>query len=144
MSQLQENIQAVFAQPRMVAFATVTSDGKPWVRYVMAAMDAHMNIMFATSLHSRKVGQLKSNQECHVLAGVTDLASAKNWVQVQGKGEVLTDQKVKDGFWSPALANYFSGPQDPSYAVIKVTPHRIEYAAMGGAEPEVWRDPSRI
>lgn len=37
-----------------------------------------------------------------------------------------------------ALQNIFSGPDDPNYAVCKITPYRIEYQSMSMVPPEVW------
>ena len=35
MSDLKERILKILQQPQLAALATITQDGKPWVRYVM-------------------------------------------------------------------------------------------------------------
>ena len=36
------------------------------------------------------------------------------------------------------LAPIFSGPDDPNYGVLEITPYCIEYCTVGSHEPEVW------
>jgi general stress protein 26 len=140
MSDLKSKIQAKMAEPTLAALATKTEDGKPWVRYVMALADQELGIRIATFLNSRKVAQIKADPEVHLTLGVASLETARSYLQVQGRAEILTEAAERQGMWGEELAQYFSGPDDPNYCVIKVAPYRIEYndMASGSMEPQVW------
>jgi general stress protein 26 len=92
----------------------------------------------ATFVNSRKVAQIRRNPEVHLTTGVTDMATAESYLQVQGRAEILTDERTKRAVWNDQLKGIFTGPDDPNYAVCKITPYRIEYQSMGMVPPEVW------
>ena len=73
-----------------------------------------------------------------MVCGVTDMENWKNYMQIQGRAELVTDQPEKDAFWSEMLKEIFEGPQDPNYGVVIVKPYRIELYSPGKFEPEVW------
>jgi general stress protein 26 len=140
MKTLKERILAKIKQPTLAALATMTEDGKPWVRYVIPVADKNLNLWMATFAGARKVGQIRKNPEVHLTVGVTDLESAETYVQIQGRAEILTDLKTKKAVWNDHIEDIFSGPDDPTYVVIKITPYRIEYQkVMPGANPQVWK-----
>ena len=139
MDQLKNKILDKMRDLTLASFATVTEDGKPWVRYVVVKADENMNIWFATFKSSRKVSQVSANPEVHLSLGVTDLPAAASWVQIQGRAEILEDAGTKNAVWYSMLEPMFTGPDDPNYAVCRVTPYRIEYYAMNRQQPEVWQ-----
>jgi len=138
MSSLKEQISTVITPLQLSSFATITEDGKPWVRYVMTVGREDLSVRFATFSQSRKVAQIAVNPEVHVTLGVNNPAEMKPFLQVQGRARFSTDEAERHGFWSGMLANYFSGPDDPNYGVVIVTPYRIELAKTGVPMPEVW------
>jgi general stress protein 26 len=138
MSDLAQRIFAITKEPHLASFATITEDGKPWVRYVMCHASEDLTIHFATFFDSRKVAQIKKNSEVHVTCGVTALATAHSYLQIQGKAEFSTDKAEREGFWNDHLKKYFKGPDDPNYGIVIVKPYRIELYTMGNFEPEVW------
>ena len=142
MSDLKQRIYDAAKELQLTNVASITEDGKPWVRYVMAKADSNLVFRFCTHLESRKVGQIRKNPAVHVSLGVTSLETARNWLQVQGTAEVSTDQKERDAFWFDDLNNYFSGPDDPSYCLVIIRPSRIELGTMGSMEPEIWESGS--
>jgi general stress protein 26 len=105
----------------------------------MVKADSELIFRFCTHLESRKIPQIKNNPNVHISLGVSTLETAQHWLQVQGTAEVSTDQTERDAFWFEDLNNYFSGPEDPSYCVVIVTPSRIELGTMGSMEPETWK-----
>ena len=137
--ELKEKILSKFEGPTLCALATVTEDGKPWVRYVTPpGMDDDMTIWLATFTNSRKIRQITKNPEVHLTAGVASFETAESYLQIQAKAEILTDTKTKEAVWFDHLQGVFSGPDDPNYCVCKITPYRIEYHKMGPVPPEVW------
>ena len=138
MATLKDHILEVIGKPQLASLATVTEQGMPWVRYVMVTGEKDLTLRFATFLASRKVAQMKKNPEVHLTCGVTSPESADRYLQIQGRAEVTTDEAQRGAHWKEELKRYFSGPDDPNYCVVKVTPYRIEYMAPGSMDPEVW------
>ena len=139
MADLKERILQIITQPQLSGFATVTEEGKPWVRYVMTVGGDDMEIRFASFVGARKVRQIAANAEVHLNCGVTDPAKMAPYLQIQGRARFTTEEGERHGFWSDMLAPIFSGPDDPDYGVVIVTPYRIEYLTPGNMEPEVWQ-----
>jgi len=138
MSDLQEKIYQMMQKPVLAGLASVTEDGKPWVRYVMVQAQEDLTIRLATFVGARKVEQVKNNPEVHLTCGVNDPAVMTPYIQVQGRAEFTTDKQQRHEFWCEMLGNYFQGPDDPNYGIIIIKPYRIEYCVAGSPEPEVW------
>jgi general stress protein 26 len=141
MSDLKERILKILQQPQLAGLATITQDGKPWVRYVMTVASADMTIRCATFVSARKVKQIKKNPEVHLTCGVTDPRSMGPYLQVQGRATLSTSKETRHSFWSDMLKAVFSGPDDPNYAVLEIKPYYVEYVSPGVHEPEVWKAP---
>jgi len=133
MSDLKQRIFDASKEMQLINFATITEEGKPWVRYVMGKADSDLTFRFCTHLESRKVPQINNNPNVHICLGVSSLETAQNWVQVQGTAEISTDRNERDAYWFDDLNNYFKGPDDPSYCIVIIKPSRIELGAMGSA-----------
>jgi len=138
MPDLKERILEIIKQVQLSGFATVTEEGKPWVRYVMAVGGDDMVIRFASFAGARKVKQIARNPEVHLNCGVTDPTEMKPYLQIQGRARFTTDRAERHAFWSDMLKPIFSGPDDPNYGVVILTPYRIEYWDVGKHEPEEW------
>ncbi|MGC1403395.1 MAG: pyridoxamine 5'-phosphate oxidase family protein [Thermodesulfobacteriota bacterium] len=136
--ELKQKIMAKLSGPTLCALGTLTEDGKPWVRYVTPFADENLTLWMATFINSRKVGQIKKNPEVHLTTGVATMETAESYLQIQGKAEIITDQATKKAVWNDHLKGIFTGPEDPNYAVCKITPYRIEYQGMGMAPSEIW------
>ena len=139
MSDLKQRILSIMNQPVLAGFATITEEGKPWVRYVTCQASDDLTIRFSTFIGSRKAIQIKKNPEVHLTCGVTDLATAQTYLQIQGKAQLSTDKAEREGFWHDTLKAYFQGPDDPNYGIVIVTPYLIELYTMGTFKPEVWK-----
>jgi len=139
MANLKTRLFELLGEAQLLSMATVTPDGKPWTRYVMGIADANLTITVITSLKSRKVAHLKANPETHLLAGVGDYGNAEQYAQVQGVTEISTDPELKKQLWNDNLSAYFSGADDPDYAVCLIKPYRIELWSMASMEPEIWQ-----
>ena len=139
MSDLKQNILDVAKDFQLLNFATVTEEGKPWVRYVVGKSDSDLVFRFCTHVQTRKVAQIRKDPNVHLSLGAQNLETAKHWLQVEGVAEVSTDKTERHSFWFDELKNYFSGPDDPDYCVVIVRPLRIEFGTMGNMTPEVWQ-----
>jgi general stress protein 26 len=139
MSNVQQKIVDMICQPQLACLATITRDGKPWVRYVFCTGSKDMSIRFASFCNSRKVAQINNNPEVHLTCGVTDPRSMGPYLQIQGRATLNTSKEARHGFWSDMLKAIFSGPDDPNYAVLEIKPYYVEYVSPGVHEPEVWQ-----
>lgn len=142
MTDLKQRIYEVARDFQLVNFATLTEEGRPWVRYVVSRADDELVFRFCSHIGARKIGQIRKNPHVHISLGARDLESARHWLQVEGSARISTDHDERHGFWFDALKNYFSGPDDPNYCVVIITPSRIEFGTMGNREPEVWQPAS--
>jgi general stress protein 26 len=127
MSDLKERILKIVQQPQLASLATITEDGKPWVRYVMTVATEDLTIRCATFVGARKVKQIEKNPEVHLTCGVTDPRNMAPYLQIQGRATFSTDRNVRHAFWTDMLSHIFSGPDDPKYGVIEIKPYSIEY-----------------
>jgi general stress protein 26 len=139
MADLKTTIHKMLKTPILASLATVTTDGKPWVRYVMVQADENLSLHFSTFRGSRKAAQIRKNAEVHIVCGVASLASAKQYLQIQGKARLHTDAKTKQAYWNDGLKAYFTGPADPNYVVVAVAPYQIEYQTMKDRNPMIWK-----
>lgn len=140
MSDVQQRIIEILRQPQLASLATITQEGKPWVRYVFCEGREDMTIRFASFTSSRKVAQIRNDPEVHLTCGATAPSDIKPYLQIQGHAEFSIDTAERHGFWKDSLKNYFQGPDDPNYGVVVVKPYRIELCSPGSFEPEVWGD----
>ena len=138
MDELKEIILKKLSTHALAGFATVTPEGKPWVRYVVAKADTGLNIWIATFKGSRKTAHIAQNPKVHLVLGVEEMSQADAWLQVEGTAEILDDPDTRQAVWYEMLEPIFSGPDDPNYVVCKVKPTRIEYYTMNKRQPEVW------
>ncbi len=138
MSDLKQRILDIIGQPQLMSLATVNEDGLPWVRYMVGGADESMTIQFATFIKSRKIHHVRGNPEVHITAGSTSVSEMKPYVQIQARAKVVTDIAAKEALWCDELGDYFSGPDDPNYAILRIKPYRIEYLTPGNLTPEVW------
>lgn len=138
MSDLKDRIYRILERPQLCGLATVTQDSKPWVRYVMAVASADLTVRCATFVGARKVKQIEQNPEVHLTCGVTNPMNMAPYLQIQGRAALNTSKEARHAFWSDMLASIFSGPDDPNYGVLEITPYSIEYCTVGSHEPEVW------
>jgi general stress protein 26 len=140
MADMKKRILDIFkpGESFLASLATITEDGRPWVRYVSPRISEDLTLRIATSAQSRKAAHIRKNHEVHLTCGVTDPAIAQYYLQVEGRADVVTEKAERTAFWSDGLKEYFSGPEDPDYAIIVVKPYRIEVYPMMSMDFEVW------
>lgn len=139
MPSLKERIMDVVRNgPHLSGFATITKDGLPWVRYVMAEVSDDLTFRFTSFSTARKIAQIEINPRSHLTCGITDPTNMHHpYLQIQGRAEFTTDRDARHAFWTDRLLVLFEGPDDPHYGVVVFRPYRIEYCVVG-SETEVW------
>ncbi len=138
MSDIKQRIQTLLSRPQLAGLATITPEGKPWVRYIMAITAPDLTVRCATFKEARKVAQIAATPEVHLTCGVASPTEMAPYVQIQATATFKTDEAERHAFWNDMLAPLFDGPDDPRYGVIVMTPYRIELCSPGSLEPEVW------
>ena len=138
-SELEEKIRAVFAAPRVAALATVTAEGKPWVRYVTVRASDDLTLRVCTDAASRKAAEIRGRPEVHLTCGDLNPPDDSVYLQIAGRAEVSTDPDEKQELWTDEYLRYFKGPDDPDYVVIRICPDVIEYMGPGSPKPSIWR-----
>jgi general stress protein 26 len=135
---LKTKILEVLKKYPVGSVATIRN-GKPWVRYMAMQPEDDLTIYTTSFASARKIDQIKANNNVHIAFGF----DAQNWelpyVNVVGKAKILTDLKTKKKCWQEPLGQFFDGPEDPDYVVIKITPTLIEYMNPETFEPEVYK-----
>jgi general stress protein 26 len=138
MSELKKKIQSVLKKPQLASLATLTEDGKPWVRYVTVICTENFHLFFCTDINTRKARQIMKNPEVHLSCGDLDPPDNSVYLQIQGRAAILSDQKTKTTHWNEEWYRYFKGPEDPNYVMVRIEPYRIEYNNPGSFIPEIW------
>ncbi len=136
--QTKDKIRAALEGSVLAALATVTAEGRPWVRYVTIHTADDLRIRCVTSLSSRKVAHIRENRHVHLVCGVTVPAASNQYLQIAGYAQISTEPDERRANWHDSLREYFTGPDDPEYCVLIVRPARIEYYPVGATQPEVW------
>jgi general stress protein 26 len=139
MTDLEKKIHMVLEKPQLASLATLTEDGKPWVRYVMVKCTEKFHLFFCTDINTRKAQQIMKNPEVHLTCGDLDPPDSSVYLQIQGKAVIQSDRETKVAFWNDEWFRYFKGPDDPNYVMVKIEPYQIEYNSPGSPIPETWK-----
>jgi len=122
--------------------AIATVDGKePRVRIVHPTWDGEV-LWFATGPDSPKANQLRANNNVDIQYQVAPPDFVH--VMVRGSAALITDQAAKNHAWGAIdydLTQFGStGPDDPNFLPVKITPTRVELSEMfGSMNKKVWR-----
>ena len=120
-----------------MVLSTADAEGKPRSRFMGALnVGSGKTLYMATHAEARKVDQLRANGQCQVLASTPGWAEI---VCVNGRAAMETSAAKKQAMWNAhsPLANYFSGPADPAFGLIRITLETGEYLSMQHAHQPV-------
>jgi general stress protein 26 len=95
--------------------AQTDMDDYPTVSTITASKADGINwITFCTGLGATKTNRISKSNRASVCF------NADNYnITLVGEMEVLTDPEIKREMWYDGLYNHFSGPEDPSYCVLR-------------------------
>ena len=100
--------------------ALVDADGYPAMTTIsISKADGIKWLTFCTTLGANSV--LRARRSCK--AGVC-VNSQGYHIALNGTVEVITDAKTKQEMWYPGMEQYFSGPDDPDYCVLRFETER--------------------
>jgi len=130
--------------PFLCSLATLTEDGLPWVRFVRATIGDDLTLRCPTFAGTKKVEQIRARPEVHLCCGDTDAGTPGSYLQIEGWASISCRLEDREKAWNDRLERWFTGIEDPNYAVVCVTPHRISVLPIGrSGNVEVWLSPPR-
>jgi len=135
--QIKEKIIDIIKKYPIAALATVEGD-EPRARYISIETDEDLNLVAFTFTQSRKVAQIKDNKNVYLLFGADPREEKNPCVNIEATAEICLDMDARRQFWQEAFGDYFSGPEDPNYAIIRISPRRIEYYGSYEKEPDIY------
>jgi general stress protein 26 len=122
--------------------AVATVDGnEPRVRIVHPTWDGEV-LWFATGPQTPKARQLRKNPHVDIQYQVAPPEFVH--VLVRGTADLVQDRESKQRAWDAIdydLTQFgSSGPHDPNFQPVKITPTRVELSEMfGSTNKRVWR-----
>jgi len=122
---------------KLASLATI-KDKKPWVRFVVSYNDG-LILYISTYASSRKVKEIENNPDVHVTIGGSLENLKAPYVQIAGCASIRNDVKIRRKCWHNYMKVYYSGPDDPEYAVIEVRPQIIEYMDSETHKPMIYK-----
>ncbi|ANF95371.1 pyridoxamine 5'-phosphate oxidase family protein [Paenibacillus bovis] len=131
---VEQSIVKALEENRFCAFGTVENN-KPKVRY-MAVYNEGLNIHLATDRKTQKVDELEQNPNCYLLLGY-EKGGNNEVIEIEATCAVSTNDELKQRVWKDEFKNWFSGPDDPDYVVLDITPQTIEYTDKEG-QKQTW------
>ena len=115
---------------RAFVFATVDAEGFPQLRWMGGSyVEEPLTVYMAAAADSRKIAQLSRHSEAQLLYQRDDHSRV---AALMGSASVVSDQSVKRRVFAgiPGASEYFSGPEDSAFGVIKFVCSRIEVLGL--------------
>ena len=123
----------------LCALATAGTDGRPHVRYMKGMIDEHLTIRCPTFASTQKVRHIQSCADVSLTCGDTDSSRPGSYFQIAARASISQDLADRTAAWTPRLEKWFSGIDDPDYAVVRIEPTRILAIPIGGGPAgEIW------
>lgn len=102
------------------ALALIDLDGYPTVSTISASKAEGIRwITFCTGLGGTRTNRIDRCNRASVCFNGPDYN-----ITLVGTMEIVTDPEVKKEMWYGGLASHFSGPEDPSYCVLRFSTQR--------------------
>jgi len=107
--------------------ALIDLDGYPATTTMsISKQDGIHHLYFTTALDSNVAKRI---QQCNRASVCVN--SAEYHISLVGTIEILTNLKIKQELWYEGLPDYFSGPEDPNYCVLRFTTERYNIFVDG-------------
>ena len=118
---LKEKVKEVFTKFGVFILAT-SKDEMPRSRYMTGKMGDDFCIWGITHLSSQKVSIIKNNPSVCCISAINPEEFDSPRVLLFGKASIFTGTEIKRNNWRDSLKQFFTGPDDPEYAVYKISP----------------------
>ena len=127
---LKQKVAELIQRSRYSKLITFGTDGAPHARVMTnLPLGNDMVLWFATGLSTSKIKDIKTNPNVSVfIDDPNDLTNAS----IIGKAEIVTNAQLLKKYWQAPFGFFFpSGPSDPDYCLLKITPKKVEYLNPG-------------
>lgn len=120
-----------------VMFATVDEDG-PHVRPV-TMIEYDDGYWIETDTASAKVAHIRHNSKIELCLVFTE-GEKSGYVRLAGRAEIVMDAATRERVSSHTefFKDHWSGPEDPSFTLLRVNPSAVEYMRPGEMEPHMF------
>ena len=120
-----------------VMLATVDAKG-PHVRPV-TLIEYDDAYWIETGTGSAKVAQIRDDPRIELCLTFTE-GDNSGYVRLNGRAEIVTDAAMRQKISSQTefFKDYWSGPEDPSFTLLRIIPEAVEYMRPGEMEPRVF------
>lgn len=134
--ELKEKILSILQNQQTGVLATVR-DHKPHSCFMMF-FHQDLTLYVATDHLSRKVDDIKENNNVHVLIGNNGKSWGEEFIEVEADAYLEDSAQLKKQFWNDSLNKWLDGPEDPNYILLRLEPKNIYYIDKAGTiQPEV-------
>ena len=112
-------------------------DHKPHSCFMMF-FHQDLTLYVATDHLSRKVDDIKENNNVHALIGNSGKSWGEEFIEIEADAYMEDSAQLKKQFWNDNLNKWLDGPEDPNYILLRLEPKRIYYIDKAGTiQPEV-------
>ncbi|WP_017473524.1 pyridoxamine 5'-phosphate oxidase family protein [Amphibacillus jilinensis] len=118
--ELKQTIIKILDDHQIGTMATIANQ-RPHSRYMTFFHD-NFTLYTATSKDTHKVDDLRQNPYVHIIIGYSYEGIGDQYLEIEGQCELHDEPLIKDRLWNDKLKHWFSGPEDPNYLVLKITP----------------------
>lgn len=108
----------------LVEVVTFGSHNFPDIRTMLKIDSEDFTIWMTTGKSSRKVAQLLHNPKaiCYFVDPQTMTS-----LRIYGEITIIEDMDTKNRLWQSSWTQYFEGPEDPEYILLKLKPTKIRH-----------------
>ena len=135
MAKTPKEIAEKILDHNMVGTMATIEGNKPHSRY-MTFFNDNFTLYTVTSNHTHKVEELSKNPYTHILIGYDGKGFGDEFLEIEGKVEISSDDSMREKVWNKLLKPWFSGPDDPKLVILKVTPSQIKLMNTKGEDPK--------
>ena len=136
MSNTPEKIAAKILEDNMVGTMATIEGDKPHSRY-MTFFNDNFTLYTVTKGNTQKVEELSKNPYTHILIGYDGKGLGDEFLEIEGKVEISSDDSMREKVWNKVLKGWFTGPDDPTMVILKVSPTQIKLMNSKRADPVI-------
>ncbi|RLQ94501.1 pyridoxamine 5'-phosphate oxidase family protein [Falsibacillus albus] len=131
---LKEKILSLMDDHHVGTLATI-QDSKPFSRFMMFFHD-DLTLYTATNQHAHKANDLTEHPDVHILLGYEGKGLNDSYAEIEAVVEKVGSVEMKRKYWHKQLQPWITGPDDPDYLLLKLSPKTILYYDHAGSEPQ--------
>lgn len=130
----RKSIEDIVAGATCASLAT-SEGGRPRVRPVSAFLEPDLSLLVASFSGARKVEQMRRDPRVEILF----VSQGHDQARFEGEAREIRDVEEKRRVMQTTLSDamwkkYFSGPDDPRFALFRIRTARVEWNRTGEVE----------